>query len=84
MISQCANPDCLASFDHRGGRFFCFHRHHAPDEAPPNAHSVQHFWLCRQCSEVYVLEDRSGEVKLICSRLRHSPRGCQFRQIATA
>jgi hypothetical protein len=83
MISTCANPGCFASFDSCGGRFFRFHRRHAPNQTPPNAHSVWHFWLCQRCSEIYTLEDR-GEGILIFHRLCHSAREDVFRKIATA
>jgi hypothetical protein len=64
MISKCANPDCSAAFDHRAGRFFCFRRAHAPNEPPPNSHSVWHFWLCGDCSETLILDDRGGVVQV--------------------
>lgn len=48
MIPRCANPACLAEFDHRKGQLFRF---------PKGAtHSVQHFWLCADCSKSYSLE----------------------------
>jgi hypothetical protein len=71
MIWKCANPDCLASFDYREGRFFRFRRNHGPNEIPPNAHSVWHFWLCQPCSEVYTLEAR-GENIWLSPRSWHS------------
>jgi hypothetical protein len=54
MISRCANPGCLAGFDHREGQLFRFPKK-AKDQAR-NTHSVQHFWLCAGCSKVYSLE----------------------------
>jgi len=67
-MSKCANPDSSASFDHRCGRFFRFHRPHGPNETPANHHSVWHLWLCRRCSEIYTLETRATGVQ-ICLRL---------------
>ena len=55
MFSACANPDCKKEFDYREGRLFRFHKAHPAGEVPPNAHSVQHFWLCEKCSEEYTL-----------------------------
>jgi len=54
MISQCANPVCPAGFDHRKGQLFRFPKR-AKDELG-NTHSVQHFWLCANCSKLYSLE----------------------------
>jgi hypothetical protein len=56
MFSICANPDCKKRFDYREGHFFRFHKAHPAGEAPPNTHSVQHFWLCGKCSEEYTLK----------------------------
>jgi len=58
MISQCANPDCSKSFDYQQGRFFRFPVN-VKGRKHGNGHSVQHFWLCRSCSEKYTLEYRS-------------------------
>ena len=60
MLSKCANPDCAAPFDHRHGRFFRFHRPPQDGQLATNAHSVQHFWLCKSCSEIFTLEYASG------------------------
>lgn len=54
MISRCANPACPAGFDHREGQLFRFPKR-AQDQ-PTNTHSVQHFWLCGNCSKLYSLE----------------------------
>jgi len=83
MISKCANPDCFAPFDYLEGHLFRFPRHYPPNEAPPNSHLVQHFWLCPQCSETYTIENR-GEFVLIPRKLRHSAQSCVFRQITAA
>lgn len=83
MISECANPDCLASLDYRTGRWFRFHLHHAPDKAPRNTHSVQHFWLCQRCSETYTLIDR-GDGVLLSFRLCPSTKEDSLQRIATA
>jgi hypothetical protein len=55
MFSACADADCKKDSDYREGRLFRFHKAHRASEAPPNAHSVQHFWLCGKCSEEYTL-----------------------------
>jgi hypothetical protein len=49
---------------YREGRLFRFHKVHPAGEAPPNTHSMQHFWLYGKCSEEYTLvyEDARGVV----------------------
>jgi len=68
MFSMCANPDCEMHFDYEQGRFFRFHKSHAPGEQAPNTHSVQHFWLCGQCCREFTLEYRDGSGVLIKNR----------------
>ena len=58
MFSVCANPDCKAPSTIGKDRFFRFHKDHPVGEKPPNTHSVQHFWLCGVCCDVYTLEYR--------------------------
>jgi len=70
---KCANPGCAASFHYKEGQLFRFHRSRKHGEAPPNTHSVQHFWLCNACSESYTLEYKGdGDVviklRLTCSQ----------------
>lgn len=65
MITRCANPDCARLFDYTEGRFFRFHWNIAPGEVPVNVHSVEHFWLCGACSEMYTLENRSDPLQIL-------------------
>jgi hypothetical protein len=60
MLSTCANPDCATPFDHQHGRFFRFRRPLLEGHTATNAHSVQHFWLCKSCSQAFTLEYASG------------------------
>lgn len=60
MFSECANPSCKADFDYRQGRFYRFHKRPLDDGQPANTHSVQHFWLCGNCCEIYHLQDAQG------------------------
>jgi hypothetical protein len=84
MLSSCANPDCAIPFDHRRGRFFRFHRPLPEGQQPANMHSVQHFWLCKSCSEVFTLENASGLGVVIRPR-HHVPVGsAALRLIAVA
>ena len=63
MIARCANPECEVHYEYRTGRLFRFR--HLKGEGPSNAHSVQHFWLCKRCSESFTLDYREGQVVLI-------------------
>jgi hypothetical protein len=58
MLDKCANPKCSMPFNFKQGRFFRFRRACAVNEAPANAHSVQHFWLCGRCAETHTLQYR--------------------------
>src|ERR1700691_1484770 len=61
MFPHCANPDCTASFgSFREGLFFRFRRAQPAGKKPVNHHSVEHFWLCKDCSEEYTLEYREN------------------------
>lgn len=64
MLMICANPDCSAPF-HEGGRFFRFRLGADSKQVPQNAHSVQHFWLCKACSPLYTLECRKDNSVVI-------------------
>ena len=59
MVSKCANPKCAKQFLRLdGGRVFGFRI----------SHTTEHFWLCRQCSQVYTLRRKDGQVKLASRR----------------
>jgi len=60
MISKCANPGCSTNFDHRQGRLHRFPRRHTDDDRSANTQSVQHFWLCAACCEIYSLRYEEG------------------------
>ena len=80
MISSCANPSCSAAFNYRQGKLFRFHKAHRPDEKPPNTHSVQHFWLCGNCSLEYTLF-YAGELGVLLrnrSEIAAPPEKCQI------
>jgi hypothetical protein len=65
MFPHCANPDCTASFGNfREGVFFLFRRSNLA-EVPSNSHSVEHFWLCKECCEDYTLDYRDNRSILI-------------------
>lgn len=64
MFTACANPECHVPFTYGRGRLFRFHKNSEPGQAPPNTHSVQHFWLCGECCLRFTLElqDSAGVV----------------------
>ena len=68
MLMICANPECSARFD-EGGRFFRFRLLADSGQAPQNAHSVQHFWLCKTCSGLYTLECRKDNCVVLRPQL---------------
>ena len=68
MLMSCANPDCCVPFQ-EGGRFFRFRLDADSRQIRANAHSVQHFWLCKTCSGFYTLECGKDERVVIRKRL---------------
>jgi hypothetical protein len=68
MLMSCANPECSVPFN-EGGRFFRFRLHADSKQVPQNAHSVQHFWLCKRCSGLYTLESRRDNSVVIRPQL---------------
>lgn len=72
MFTSCANPDCRVTYT-EGGKFFRFRLDPGPKQVAVNAHSVQHFWLCRACSKLYTLECRRANCIVIRPRLLQSP-----------
>jgi hypothetical protein len=80
MLASCTNPGCCAPFAYGEGRIFRF-----PCSAhcvPRNSHGVQHFWLCRDCSETYTLEYRKDAG--IIMRCRFLPQPLPSVRIAAA
>jgi hypothetical protein len=73
MFAQCSNPDCRVPFDYREGRLIGFCKPPVDGESPADHHCVEHFWLCKSCSELYVFEYECGagmEIKLRVRELR--------------
>ena len=70
MIAKCANPACIARFDHHiGGKFFRFHLTEIEVSEIPGAtqndHHVIHYWLCPLCVKLFSLAHvESGKVIL--------------------
>jgi hypothetical protein len=82
MFAKCANPDCDAPFDYRSGRFFRFRRPSLEGQVAANTHCVQHFWLCKACSETSTLE-ASGTGVVVRQRQR-MPAGQSPRSVVAA
>jgi hypothetical protein len=58
MLEKCSNPDCDLPFDYREGRLirFC-----PTDTKSLGQHRcVEHYWLCRKCSERYAFAYERG------------------------
>ena len=84
MLSRCANPECSVAFDYHQGELFRFHKNHAPNEPPPNTHSVQHFWLCGACSLRYTLEYREDQGVILHTNMENALQSEWNRLIAAA
>jgi hypothetical protein len=66
MFPRCANSECPASFGSlREGTFFRFHRAGSHAQVSAKHHSVEHAWLCTQCSERYTVEYREDKTFLV-------------------
>ena len=65
MIKKCCNPECDAPFDYREGRLVRFSRLSSSGISPENRFIIEHFWLCGDCTEVFVLDhDSEMNVKI--------------------
>jgi len=71
---KCANPSCAKAFGWiTGGKLFRFHRESrkstdvkGTDKNWTRSHSLEHFWLCERCSNIYTLQYEQGEgVKIV-------------------
>ena len=65
MVSQCANPECLRELRYlRDGRIYAF-----AVSAGNGSKSLEHFWLCGECSKRMTLTCLSqSEVKTASRR----------------
>jgi hypothetical protein len=72
---KCANPSCAAAFEWMtGGKLFRFHRRSNEINSTTNgekngihSHSIEHFWLCDRCSNIYTLNYEPGRGVTILS-----------------
>jgi len=58
VFEKCSNPDCGLPFDYREGRLIRFSS--ADAESLTEQPTVEHFWLCGECSERYVFVHERG------------------------
>jgi len=63
MIKKCCNPECDAPFDYREGRLVRISRSSSSGTSAENRFTIEHFWLCGNCTEVFVL-DHDSEMKV--------------------
>jgi hypothetical protein len=76
MFAKCSNSDCGVPFDYREGQLI---RHCKPlldGQSPADHPCVEHFWLCGNCSRLYVFENERGpgmKIKLRIRELKERP-----------
>src|ERR1700694_3445274 len=72
MVSQCANPDCRRELRYlRDGKIYAF-----ATSAGNGSKSLEHFWLCGECSKSMTLTClKQSEVKTVRRRQVTSHRG---------
>lgn len=59
MIVKCCNPVCDTPFDYRQGRIIRRSRKVVNGEPAESRGLIEHFWLCGNCAERFVLEYES-------------------------
>ena len=68
--AKCANPLCPIRFDAQsGGKFFVLHHLESKAEESQQA---RHYWLCRECCEVFTLVEQAGRGPVLAVRHRES------------
>jgi len=71
--AKCANPLCPIRFDAQsGGKFFVLRHWEGKAE---DAQQARHYWLCRDCSEVFTLVEQSGRGPVLAVRYREPRKG---------
>jgi hypothetical protein len=68
LFSTCANPRCLTAFDYRQGVLVRFPNTSSYGSTIQTSRSIQHFWLCGRCSEVYKLRYREQDGVFLISK----------------
>jgi hypothetical protein len=79
MVNNCANPECAKPLHYlREGRIFVFNM---TGQSPDASRQLEHYWLCGQCSERFIIERETGTGVRLVPR-RRSP--SQHRPTAVA
>jgi hypothetical protein len=68
--AKCANPLCPARFDAQGGGKFFVLRHW--EGKAEDSQQARHYWLCRDCSDVFTLVEQGGRGPVLAVRYRES------------
>jgi len=76
MFAKCSNPDCGVPFDYREGQLVRFCKSPPCGQSRADFQSVEHFWLCGRCSELYVLVNEHG-TSMKVRALRHPAHQCE-------
>ena len=64
MVNNCANPNCAKPLHYlRDGRIFVFDVSGsvAASTGEKGSHHLEHYWLCGECAQHYLVERKSGE-----------------------
>jgi len=70
--AKCANPLCPTRFDAQsGGKFFVLRAE--------DLQQARHYWLCRDCSEVFTLVEQAGRGPVLAVR-HHEPRKAEAQK----
>lgn len=65
MVDQCSNPQCAKPLHYlREGRIFVFDVQDPVVGGKP-IHRLEHFWLCGECSQRFVLARHPEGVQLV-------------------
>jgi len=56
MFIKCCNPECERPFAHREGRLVRFSKDISSGQPIENQRSIQHYWLCGKCAELFVFD----------------------------
>jgi len=84
MFAKCCNSDCRKPFDHREGRLVRFSKSSAQGEPAENQRSIEHYWLCGRCAELFVFEYDSEMNVRIKPRDRETHKTILFRSASAA
>jgi hypothetical protein len=68
MLTNCANPKCAKPLHYlREGRIFVFNVQDSSvkTSGEKQSHHLEHYWLCGACSQMFVVEHLSDDIRLI-------------------